>query len=120
MVRLYILVLPLLGVLGGCLTSSDAPSSWYEDCGRLSDCRAGTDECFDIRWESGRGGMCSGFCVDDLDCPGNGSCFELVGDPSEARICFENCVNDRDCAGGFLCIPAQRQGAPAGAICLPR
>lgn len=106
--------------LGGCFTETDPPASWFEGCGELDDCRTGTDACFDIRWTMGRGGMCSGICQDDVDCPGNSRCFELVGDPSATRICYQRCDSDRDCASGFVCIDAEMEGMVVDAICLPR
>jgi len=105
--------------LAACTTTSRR-SDLYEGCSNGSDCTAVADECFTVDWLEGRGGMCSLYCVDDLDCPGNGMCFELVGDPLESRVCYAPCLDDLDCDLGFLCADAVMGSTVVGAICLPR
>jgi len=101
----------------GCVV--DDTSALYEGCSTLGDCSGAADECFDIAWGGGRGGMCSLYCDVDANCPGWAACYELVGDPLGTTICYERCDDDFDCDIGFQCTTATIGGIPVDAICLP-
>jgi hypothetical protein len=92
----------------------------YETCGTADDCEDAADDCFTVAWEAGRDGtMCSLYCSEHADCPGNSSCYELVGDPSMRRVCFRRCDTDLDCPADYQCVNAEEGGAVVDAICLP-
>ncbi|MBW2464760.1 MAG: hypothetical protein JRH11_24135 [Deltaproteobacteria bacterium] len=93
----------------------------YESCVTVDDCNDDADNCFTVAWEVGRSGaMCSSYCSEHADCPGNSSCWELVGDPTEdQRVCYLRCETDLDCGAGFQCVDAEMGGAIVDAICLP-
>jgi hypothetical protein len=94
-------------------------SALYEGCVENNDCTASADACFNIDWIDGRGGMCSVYCANDLECPGDSRCFELVGDPAGTRICYARCFDDLDCDFGFICTDADLGGTIVDSICLP-
>ncbi len=91
----------------------------YESCS-ADPCDDAADECFTVAWEVGRDGtMCSLYCSEHSDCPGNSSCYELVGDPRMERVCFQRCDSELDCPADFQCVNAEMGGGVVDAICLP-
>jgi hypothetical protein len=92
----------------------------YETCGSANDCEGRADDCFTVAWEAGRDGtMCSLYCSEFSDCPGNSACYELIGDPSGDRVCFARCASDLDCPSDYQCVDAEMDGAIVDSICLP-
>ena len=92
----------------------------YESCVTADDCDSPADACFTVAWEPGRdGAMCSIYCSEHADCPGNSSCYELIGGPTTDRVCYRRCDTDMDCPSDHQCVNADMGGTVVDAICLP-
>ena len=117
MARLLVSVALAFVFLAGC-EGSGVPL--YQSCTGAADCNATADDCFTVAWQVGRvGTMCSLYCTEHSDCPGNSSCYELVGDPTMRMVCFSRCDSNLDCPSDYECVDAEMGGGVIDSICLP-
>lgn len=119
------------------------PGDYGEACARAADCSC--DLCFDEA-PAGGGGVCTGYCVQDSDCPGLHTC-ETVGavracvpndvgdecrDPSECNfgvclndpaagdaVCTKECDSRLECGQGYGCGMVRDQEAGDSWSCVP-
>ncbi len=91
----------------------------YAGCARTPECEGRADACFQLEMNADQhvGHMCSSYCSNDSECPGNGACLNLENAPIPSQICYSRCERNDDCANGFECV-GEAMGSRSS-VCLP-